>query len=128
MEPIEAKERINVMEINSVVAERTRKESRERRLGAWERGGKTMLLGIIGVALVSMLGSGGKHRSLVEVVPRAVGEGIQHAAELSTLLRVLGGIHMSKNIEAIATGLGIDYVYMIDVFEAGTAGYCCVDL
>lgn len=78
-----AKQRVNVTEINSVVAERKRRESRERRLGSWERGWKTMILGIIGVALVSFFGSGRKHRSLLKVFPTAVGEGVRHSSAVS---------------------------------------------
>lgn len=67
MESSAVKQRANVTEINRVVRERKRRKSQHQRLGAWDRGGKTMLLGIIGVAMVSIFCSGGERRSLVSV-------------------------------------------------------------
>lgn len=64
----------NVVETNNVETEKERREFREQRLGAFEGRGKTMLLGVvaIGVALVSVLCSGGKRQSLVNILTTAV--------------------------------------------------------
>lgn len=67
MESSAAQQRINVAEISSVVEERRRRKSRQQQLGALERWGKTMLLGIIGVALVSFFCRGGERGSWVKV-------------------------------------------------------------